>query len=510
MPPKILSIAASLVLFYAVIPAPGQIVDAFGIERYETKNFSIEIERSPQQPRPTAKEVGVLVEKLCSQLDRIFLKYSPYNLQQVDEEPTSATKQKDSGVKADPHRAIPQCKIYIFNSQSGLEAKCREDSVEPPGEGYAGFFTTKTNSIYMIRAGSLQSTRETILHEATHFYTFNFLPGGWACYPLWFHEGLATTYQVHTWNGDNLVIGFPPRLSAFDAPASALTGMVRLRTYTQMQSGAASMTESVGGNRTAKKTTPIQPELIQPFLDTQFTLELLRRDGVALDQPNDEIKHRYAMYQALGRFLIAVRPDVLGAILRQIALWENEKAKEPPKRDRFIAAWKKIAVDKPISIEDIGAWVQKNQFTFKWVFKDWQDMGDRIAGIADEGYASVLLLRDPKTLPKFTVFPKNLSRFQVGVVINFVDKDNYGVVSVNQDGMVLQRELRNGTWQTGQAVGQAAPIPGKHGPSFQFAAAQQGNVLRLSINKTPIGDYPRLPNTSCGFFIGSTEAVFVP
>jgi len=501
------------VFLFAAAPVSGQVANLFGIERVETKNFTVEIERSTEQPRPTAKEVGVLVERLCSQLDKIFVKYSPYHLAQTDDEtekkPATA-KSKDTEVKTDPNRVIPRCKIFIFNTRAAYEAKCQDDGIDPHGEGYAGFFTSKTNSIYLIRSGSLQSTREIILHETTHFYTHNFLPGGWFCYPQWFHEGLAETYEKHTWNGDNLVIGFHPRLSVFDQPASALTGLVRLRTYTLAHGGTDPIAEPEGKGKQTKKTTPIQPELIQPFLDTQFTPELLRRDGVVLDQPNEDIRHRYAMYQALGRFLVAVRPDVLGAILRQISQWENEKAKEPPKRDRFIAAWKKIAEEKPISIEDIGVWVQKNQLAFKWVYKDWQDMGDMIAGKAEEGFASVLLLRDPKTLPKFAVFPKNLSKFQVGVVVNFVDQGNYGVVSVNEDGTVRQREQRNGVWQSGKSVGQAAAVPGKHGPSFLFAATQQGNVLRISINKVPVGDYPRLPNTSCGFFVGSTEAVFVP
>ena len=487
------------VLFFAV-PASGQI----GIDRHETKNFTIKIERSSEQPRPTAKEVGVLVEKLCSQLDKIFVKYSPYHLAQTGEE--SARK---ADPQTDPNRVIPRCNIFIFNTRTAYEAKCREDGIDPHDEGYAGFFTSKTNSIYMIRSGSLQSTREIILHETTHFYTHNFLPGGWYCYPQWFHEGLAETYEKHTWNGDNLVIGFPPRLSPFDQPGSALKGLVRLRTYTQSQ-GPVAVPEPEGKGKPVKKTTPVQPDLIQSFLDTQFTPELLRRDGVELTQPNEEIRHRYAMYQALGRFLVAVRPDVLGAILRRISQWENEKAKEPPKKDRFIAAWKKIAEDKPISIEDIGAWVQKNQLTFKWVYKDWQDMGDMIAGIADEGRISILLLRDPKTLPKFTVFPKNMTKFRVGVVVNFIDNDNYRVVSVAENGTVMQREIRNGVTLPGKAFDNMVPVPGKYGPSFQFAAVQQGGVLRISINKVPVGDYPRLPNTFCGFFIGSTEAVFVP
>ncbi len=488
-------------------------------DRCETKNFSIAIEQSAQQPRPTAKEVGVLVEKLCSQLDKIFVKYSPYHLANSDEpeesdKKTAAAKKKSDEVKTNPDRVIPRCKIFIFNTRQALEAKCRDDGIEPLDEGYAGFFTGKTNSIYMIRAGSLQVTRETILHETTHFYTFNFLPGGWYCYPEWFHEGLAMTYQKHTWNGDKLVIGFPPRLEVFDNPGSALIGLVRLRAYTKANAGKDSSEEAepAGSSKgkPAKKTTPIEPGLIQPFLDTQFTSGILRQSGVELKNPNEEIAHRYAMYQAFGRFLIAARPDVLGSILRQISQWENENAKEPPKRDRFIEAWKKVAVEKPISIEDVGAWVQKNQLTFKWVFKDWQDLGDQIAGLALEGQASVLLLRDPKTLPKFTVFPKNLMKFQVGMVINFVDDDNFGVVCVNENGMVLQMEQRLGVWATAKAVGKASPVPGKIGPSFFFAAAQQGNVLRVSINKTPVGDFPRLPDSRCGFFIGSTEAVFVP
>ncbi|MCL2745407.1 MAG: hypothetical protein FWE67_16325, partial [Planctomycetaceae bacterium] len=448
---------------------------------------------------------------------------SPYHLAQAeqaeqaddapDKKPAASQKdkQKDIEVKADPNRVIPRCKIYIFNTRAALEAKSQENNVPLFGgrEHAGGFYDLKANSIYMLRSGSLQKTREILLHEATHFYTNNFLPGGWYCYPDWFREGLSMRYQVHTWNGDNLVIGFPPRLSYFDNPGSGLTGLVRLRTYMQAQ-GTAAVPETESKTKPAKKTTPIQPELIQPFLDTQFTPELMRRDGVELKHPREEVSHRYAMYQAFGRFLTMARPDILDAILKQISQWENDNVNEPPKYDRFIAAWKKVNEEKPITIEDIGTWLQKNQLTFKWVYGDWQDVGDRIAGLSKDDSIGVLLLRDTKTLPKFTVYPKNLSKFHVGVVFNFIDEKNYSMVIVNESGSVIQWEQRNDVWTPGKTLGKMAPVPGKLGPSFFFAAAQQGNVLRITINKTPVGDYPRIPNSFCGFYIKNTEALFVP
>ncbi len=494
------------------------------MDRFETKNFQIAVERSGEHPRPTAKEVGVLVEKLCSQLDKIFVKYSPYHQAKLEEEakadadaaPQTAKKKKDAPkVEADPNRVIPVCKIFIFNDRAGLLAKCAFDGIEPLDEGYAGFFTGTTNAIYMIRSGSLQRTRETILHEVTHFYTFNFLPGGWNAYPIWLHEGLAMTYQNHTWNGDKLVVGLPPRLSTTDYPAQGLVGLVRLRTYTKEKGAGNAVpnepdSTSKGKNAAKKSVTPIEPGLIQPFLDSQFTPDLLRRDGVVLRNPNEELSYQYAMYQALGRFLIVSRPDVLGAILRQIIQWDNEKVRNPPRNTWFIEAWKKVADEKPVSIEDIGTWVQKNQLTFKWITKDWQDLGDLIAGIAEEGKVSILLLRDPKILPQFTVFPKNLAKFQVGMVFNFVDGDNFDDVIVDENGHVILQNMRNGAWSSSKQIGNAAPVRGKNGPSFYFSAVQQGGVLRVLINKTPVGEFPRIQAAPCGFFISSTEAVFQP
>jgi len=408
---RILLVFSVIQCFAVIVSAQNDPAEFLSAEKVDTRNFEIVLERSAEHRRPTAKEVGVLVERLCAKLDKIFLKYAPQRVAdeleqqkkaEAEGKKTTASKKREVDYD-DPNRVIPKCRIFIFNDRTGYEAQCRFDGIEPFDEGYAGFFTTKTNSIYMMRSWSLQNTRETILHETTHYYMRNFLPGGGRCYPQWFHEGLAKSYENHTWNGDNLVIGVPPRIQKFDAPVSGLVGLNRFRSF--LQNKTEKNTETVpAGKKGTKIETPIDPALIQVFLDTMFGQEQFLKEGIALKNPHEEISHRYAVYEAFGRFLLFARPDLLTSILRQIALWEKEKDKTFPKEQWFVEAWKKAAAEKPVTVEEVGRWLQKNQLPFKWSFGDWQDQGDQIAGKAEDGKISILAISNPQSLPKFTVF----------------------------------------------------------------------------------------------------------
>jgi hypothetical protein len=504
-------------------------IDHLSVDKTETRNFEIVMERSTEHRRPTVKEVGVLVERLCALLDKAFQKYAP---QRVADELEQQKKAEAEGRKLivsknrevdynDPNRVIPKCRIFIFNDRTGYEAQCRFDNIEPADEGYAGFFTTKTNSIYMIRSWSLQSTREIILHETTHYYMHNFLPGGGNCYPAWFHEGLAKMYENHLWNGDKLVIGVPPRIQPFDTPASGLTGLLRFRTFIQNKTATKNTTTltATSGNtgqsvkKGTKTETPIDPALIQPFLETMFTQEQFLREGIVLKNPHEEISHCYAMYEAFGRFLLVGRSDLLSAILRQVALWEKERDKTFPKAQWFIEAWKKVVAEKPVTVEEVGRWLQKNQLPFKWSFGDWQDQGDQIAGKADEGKISLLAISNPQTLPKFTIFPKSALNFQVGIVINFVDEKNFGVVAIDQSGNILQMEKQRGDWTGAKRIGKAASASNRKSPysndlAFQFSVTLQNGILTVRINDIPAGTFPKNPKASCGFFLSGTEAIF--
>ncbi|MDR2754334.1 MAG: hypothetical protein LBC20_01385 [Planctomycetaceae bacterium] len=499
-------------------------IDHLSVDKVETRNFEIIMEHSTEHRRPTAKEVGVLVERLCVLLDKAFQKYAP---QRVADELEQQQKAETNGQKLtvsqkrevdynDPNRVIPKCRIFIFNDRTGYETKCRFDKIEPQDEGYAGFFTTKTNSIYMIRSWSLQSTREIILHETTHYYMHNFLPGGGICYPSWFHEGLAKSYENHVWNGDKLVIGVPPRIQPFDTPASGLTGLLRFRTFLKNNSpkttATAELTEQPAKKRT-KIETPIEPELIQPFLETMFSQEQFLKEGIVLKNPHEEILHCYAMYETLGRFLIVARPDILDAILRQVALWEKNHDKTFPKQQWFIEAWKKVVSEKPVTVEEIGRWLQKNQLPFKWSFGDWQDQSDQIAGKAQKEKISILAISNPQVLPKFTIFLKNTPTFQAGVVINFVDEKNFGVVAVNQEGDILQMEQQHGDWVEARKIGNTTSVvnrqnPYPNGRAFQFAVMLQNKMLVVRINNMPVGTWSQNPKASCGFFLSGTEAIF--
>lgn len=536
-----------------LVSAQDDPVRRLSVDRIETRNFEIFVQRSDKTSRPTAKEVGVLVERLCAQLDKIFEKYSPQRIAEEQERlenaeneigrnktktaGTDSVQKKKKGVKAgqdaapiDPDRIIPKCKIFIFNDRESYTAKCLFDGIDEDSEilheGYAGFFTLKTNSIYMIRSWSVQETRKTLLHETTHYYMFNFLPGGWFCYPQWFHEGLARSYESHVWTGNKLTVGTQPRLQKFDAPASALIGLKRFQHYLKNEavknnpSGITlpeierkPETERRKKGKATEPETPIDPDLIQVFLDKEFSRETLLRDGVTLKGPHEEIAHRYAMYLALGRYLLADRPEHMGAIMRQISFWENRKDRTFPKQNWFNEAWKIAAAEKPITVEEVGRWLRKNQLPFQWTYGDWQDLGDQIAGKGEDDKISILALRDPQAVPRFTVYPKNSAKFQVGVVINYIDNNNFGAVVVDQDGDVLEMQQLNGSWIGAKRIGKIGPLPARNGPygnnmSFQFSVARQAGIIAVQINKQSAGTWPNLPKSCCGFFLSSTEAIF--
>ncbi len=525
--------------------AQGDPLALLDVDKATTRNFEIVMERSAQYPRPTAKEVGEMVEKLCAQLDKIFVKYAPkrvadeterlekeaeknMSFPETDKKPKRpARKAKpDDDAEPDPNRVIPKCKIFIFNDRTQYEAKCRFDGIEAFGAGYSGFFTAKNDSIYAIRSWSLQGMREVILHEATHYYTSNFLPGGGRIFPQWFREGLSKTYEKHYWNDNKLTIAVQPRIEKFDSQAQGLKHLVRFRRYLQsaQQSEDApqpSPTETTPPPKKARKSktkepeTPIEPALIQTFLDTQFTPEILASENIPVKNEEEAIMHRYGMYQVLGRFLLVERPELLGDILRQMALWEHANDKKVPRRKRFNEAWKMAAGDNPVTVEEVGRWLQKNQLPFQWTFGDWLDQGESIAGKAKPGTMCLLALSNPKAVPSFTVYPKVTPDFQVGVVLNYIDEKNFGVLAVDADGDVFVKGKTNGKWNSRptKTLGKVRPVmerdhPYGIGPAFRFQLRRQGNMIAVQINGTAFGTYPTSPKGCCGFFLGNTEGVF--
>ncbi|MGL4593940.1 MAG: hypothetical protein ACRCUY_04335 [Thermoguttaceae bacterium] len=497
-------------------------------EVVRTNNFIIQVELSQDHPRPTPKEIGILVERLCAQLDKIFSKYAPVRVAKEYEDSKQAeaegkkkpaskptSKQDVNQDIPDTKRIIPTCHLFLFNSRSELTAKCSEDGIEPLDSAYAGFYTSKNDSIYMVRGWNLQSDRETILHETTHYYTYNFLPGGHGCYPSWFHEALAQTYAKHTWNGDLLQIAIQPRIQPFDEPAVALEQLKRFRRFVQSDSPIDSKTAPNQNSAKGKKNqkTPFDPGMIGDFLDTQFTPEAFQADKIPLKNSNEAISHKYAMYTAFGRFLLFARPDHIAAILRQIALWDHANDKTFPRSRWFDEAWKIVAADKPITVEDIGMWIQKDQLPFQWTFGEWQDLGNAIAGRAEKGRISILALKIPAVMPKYTAFPKNFTDFKVGMVFNFVNRENFATVYVDERGKVILAHMQNGIWTTGKLIGsieaasvKTAPYPG--GPAFHFAALQNGSEIVISINQVPAGPFPKIPGSTCGIYLGETDAIF--
>lgn len=540
---RIMKKLLSLFLFFNLsvsLFAQGDPLERLVIDRIATRNFEIYIERSEEHQRPTPKETGALVETLCAQLDRIFQKYSAKRVaeememarkaaENEEKKPPVSSKQKDDEkpksvetTEPDPLRVIPKCRIYIFNTKAACEAKALHDDVTPPEE-YGGFFTTKTNAIYMYRRFSLQSVRETLLHETTHYYTYNFLPGGWQCYPSWFHEGLAKTYEKHYWTGSKFVIGVRPRVQYFDEPGSSRIGLIRFKNYLLKHDEKLKKPEPPAGNSAKsparknsgkKAETPIDPSFIKPFLETMFTAEQLQREGIVLKGPTEEINHRYAMYQCFGRYLLSERPDLLAGTFRRIAFWENENNQTIPRTEWFVEAWKLAAEKKPVTVEEIGRWVERNPLAFKWAYGDWQDMGDHIAGKATKDTIAVLTLRNPDALPNFKAFPHDLDKFQIGIVFNFVDENNYGVVTVNQEGHIHQFRRQNKEWSPGKTLGKTGSAPNREnpfgdGPGFQFAVQRRRDMIAVEVNKTIVATFPEVPNSCCGFYLGYTEAVFM-
>ncbi|GHT25378.1 hypothetical protein FACS18942_00010 [Planctomycetales bacterium] len=484
-------------------------------EKQTTRNFEIAVEPSSAQTRPSAKETGVLVETLCAKLDKIFLQFSPQRLSDEKENQTES-KQRNKKNSANPNdetaeqpqRVIPPCRIFIFNNRDSYETQCRSDGIEPPDEQYAGFFTLKNNSIYMLRSWSQQSTVETLLHETTHYYTFNFLPGGRHCYPQWFHEGLATSYENHIWFDNKLIIGVPPRIQKFDAPAAGLAELVNFRYFLRNKMPDIVPVKSKASKKAADEI-PVIPEYIQ-----MFTNEMEAKEKTLSEKTlNEAVRRRYAVYETFGRFLLFGKPKLLEQILRQSALWEKENYRGAKRSDWFVEAWKQAAADAPVTVEEIGRWLQNNQLPFKWAYGDWLDQGGQIAGKTDTGKIGILALKKSASFPSFTVFPKNISQFQVGVIFNFIDEKNYFVTAVNQDGNILLMQQRQGDWETNKIIGKVIPAADKRNPypgspAFRFQTVSQGNSVAIRINNVPVGIWQHLVGGTCGFFISSTEAVF--
>ncbi|MDR0336370.1 MAG: hypothetical protein LBI18_04700, partial [Planctomycetaceae bacterium] len=116
-------------------------------------------------------------------------------------------------------------------------------------------------------------------------------------------------------------------------------------------------------------------------------------------------------------------------------------------------------------------------------------------------------------LPKFTILLKNAIKFQAGVVINFSDEKNFGVVAIDQDGDVLQMEKQRGEWVGAKRIGKITSTVNRQNPypnglTFQFSVILQNGMLAVRINNVSVGTWSKNPKTSCGFFLSGTEAIF--
>jgi len=439
----------------------------------ETPHFEIWVERSNQ--RPTVDEVAVLAEAVLARLEGVF--------------GSMARHEGDS---------FPRGRIFIVNDKQTFIDKSRYEGVNrDPGDmaNVGGFYIPRTRTIILDRKTVLQSTRETLLHEIAHYYTLTFLPGGPGAYPSWFHESMAELAEKHTWDGRNLQIGVLPRVSSFDQPRQILIHLERLRAFIQQQDQTAPVTPIAQGRNTR---TPINPEHVAQFFNTQFSEQTLRHDRVPMERT--AISERYALYFGFGRFLAFGNARFLNALLVKMKEFDDDPQNAPPVRERFAQAWSAAAEVSPLHVEDMIVWWQRNQLPFEWIHRDWQDYGTSIGGRAESGRVAILLFREPTQL--FVASPVNSPTYGIGVVVNYHDRDNYSAIYVDERGVVTLSTRESGRWMPGRRLGDVRPAP-----SYHFALAHAGRESRIQINNFT-HTFPAMPGGRSGFYLRSAEATF--
>jgi hypothetical protein len=273
--------------------------------------------------------------------------------------------------------------VSVYATQARWAAELRKDrQLVPPAAG--GYYAPFTRKAYLWLQPSAYSTRQLILHEATHQFHFLVATGNLSPSAVWYTEGLAEYFGMHNWDGKRLEVGVIPAITLEDYPAAALKSF-----------------EAAGSDLERMLPQAARPEswALVHFLLNNYRAQF-RAMAARLDRQEDASK-----------------------------AWDQVFGGESSR----------------LSVE-FHQWIQGHAQPWKIVCIRWQQRGDVIAGESQKTNSLAILKETPKVLSVelTTLTPGGMA----GLVFAYQAEKYFSLLQVLPDRKVRVLRRQNASWVT--------------------------------------------------------------
>ena len=437
----------------------------------ETAHYRIEYDTHWLHASPAPGETAIILEQFYRIMDTHFgipmaKEFAKAQQNHAGDEPDTKKPRKTVPYQV---KTGPKYTVYFMNDGERFFEKLIEKGVST-SKTSGGLCDDDQKAIFLYRQPSLESTRQTLIHEAIHAYHYNVFPGNFDGYPQWFQEALAESLDDHTWNGKNLRIGIMPPF-VHGGKRHAIPVLFEFRDWINEKKAGIAATHKPG-------ETVIEYNMIDEFVSEHINYQ--RGDDESGD--NEIIDKAYTLYWVLGKFLFLGRRDALNAILWEICT-DPELAANPENAQTttsFFRAWQKAFEKKPLTIEGIHRWLMDNPIAWEIAFSEWQFTGNSFNAFSRG--AALLVFWKEGVIPPFIARPETPG-CAVGIAVNYFDKDNYSIIRVHENGNVAFCVRRNGVWSSVTNIGtfrrnSNLPLPRE----YFFGVKRNGPMIGVFIN----------------------------
>jgi hypothetical protein len=253
----------------------------------------------------------------------------------------------------------------------------------PPAAG--GYYAPYTRKAYLWLQPSAYTTRQLILHEATHQFHFLVATGNIIPSALWYTEGLAEYFGMHNWDGKHLVTGVVPAVTLEDYPAAALKAL-----------------DNAGANIEQMLPNASRPEswALVHFLLNRYPSQFRKLAGM-LDHQQDAA-----------------------------------------------TAWEQAFGASPVKLSaEFHRWIVDHAQPWKVVWIPWQQRGGVIVGESDTTNALTLLKDTPKTLA-VELETAGMLAGKAGLVFAYRAAEDFSLLQVVPGNQVRIIRRENGAWSS--------------------------------------------------------------
>ena len=336
--------------------------------------------------------------------------------------------------------------VRVLSDRRAFNAAIRADGTQPPAQA-GGYYWPGSKTAYLFRQPTRYYSRALLIHEAAHQFhylarTRNENPGAG-----WYTEGIAEYLCWHMWDGRSLTLGVVPPLSLKDYPRQALEQM------------------------TAK----------------DFDLASVVEGDAHAERP---VGWAVVAWLATGRHGKPQRGF-------RTFLKKADKGTHPGKAFRQVFG--KVSGLAP----RIVSWLSSHQQPWEQVFNEWEMVSaSRIRGSAR--VVSLCRPRGPCDRIAAKLEVPEAGAFQGGLLLHFVDGDDYTVALVDAAGGLRVNRRRAGRWER---LGEGAVGAPPRGKTIAMSAERAGDGVRLRVSGKAFGPFD-LPGTSLGLALDGATLHF--